>query len=90
MRRDIASYLLRLVFHIGGYDPILPPDGAYRRFLRELNRFERTWSVKASASAPAVSTDEMTLSHFRFGLTREGCIRTRTSLIIGVAIFRPP
>jgi hypothetical protein len=49
----------RLVFHIGGYDPILPPDGAYRRFLRELNRFERTWSVKASVSAPAVSTDEM-------------------------------
>jgi hypothetical protein len=49
----------RLVFHIGGYDPITPPEGAYRRFLRELNRFERTWSVKASVGAPDVSTDEM-------------------------------
>jgi hypothetical protein len=25
------------------------------------------------------------LSHFRFGLTRKGCIRTRTSLILSVA-----
>lgn len=49
----------RLVFHIGGYDPISPPDRAYRRFLRELKRFERTWSVKASVGTPDVTPDEM-------------------------------
>jgi hypothetical protein len=49
----------RLVFHIGGYDPITPPDSAYRRFLRELKRFERTWSVKASVESPDISPDEM-------------------------------
>jgi len=47
------------VFHIGGYDPISPPDDAYRRFLRELKRFERTWSVKATVGAPDISPDEM-------------------------------
>ncbi len=49
----------RLVFHIGGYDPITPPEGAYRRFLRELKRFERTWSVKASVGQPDISPDQM-------------------------------
>jgi hypothetical protein len=49
----------RLVFHIGGYDPISPPESAYRRFLRELKRFERTWSVKASVESPDISPDEM-------------------------------
>ena len=49
----------RLVFHIGGYDPILPAGDAYRRFLRELKRFERTWSVEASVSAPVIGPDEM-------------------------------
>jgi len=49
----------RLVFHIGGYDPISPPDGAYRRFLRELKRFERTWSVKADVESPDISSDAM-------------------------------
>ena len=37
----------RLVFHIGGYDPITPHDSAQRRFVREIARFQRTWSVKA-------------------------------------------
>ena len=49
----------RLVFHIGGYDPITPPDGAYRRFQRELKRFERSWSVTGSVGASEVGTDEM-------------------------------
>jgi len=57
--RNFVPITKRLVFHIGGYDPITPPQGAYRRFLRELSRFERTWSVKASVGAPDVSTDEM-------------------------------
>ena len=37
----------RLVFHIGGYDPITPDAGAQRRFVREIARFQLTWSVKA-------------------------------------------
>ncbi len=37
----------RLVFHIGGYDPITSPDFARERFMREIARFQRTWSVKA-------------------------------------------
>src|SRR6202790_5815076 len=48
-----ASTLLtkRLVFHLGGYDPITPYVVAQRRFVRELARFERTWSIKASMGA---------------------------------------
>ncbi|MGY4479203.1 hypothetical protein [Bradyrhizobium sp. USDA 3364] len=38
----------RLVLHVGGYDPITPYAGAQRRFVRELGRFQTTWSVKAS------------------------------------------
>jgi len=38
----------RLVFHLGGYDPITPYIVAQRRFVREQARFERTWSAKAS------------------------------------------
>src|SRR4029453_24174 len=49
----------RIVFHIGGYDPITPPEGAHLRFLRELRRFEGTWSVTASVATPNVSADEM-------------------------------
>src|SRR5258706_10322850 len=41
----------RLVFHLGGYDPITPYVVAQRRFVRELARFERTWSAKASIGA---------------------------------------
>jgi hypothetical protein len=46
-----ATVAKRLVFHIGGYDPTAPHGGAHRRFLREIRRFERTWSVKASIDA---------------------------------------
>jgi hypothetical protein len=38
----------RLVFHVGGYDPITPHAGAQRRFVREIARFQLIWSVKAS------------------------------------------
>jgi hypothetical protein len=41
----------RLVFHVGGYDPITPYASARKRFVRELARFERTWSVEASIGA---------------------------------------
>jgi hypothetical protein len=53
------SVTRRLVYHIGGYDPISPLDDTYQRFLRELKRFERTWSVQASVGAPDIRPDEM-------------------------------
>jgi len=48
----------RLVFHIGGYDPITPPASAQRRFVREIERFQRTWSVKATVQGLRESTDQ--------------------------------
>jgi hypothetical protein len=42
-----APVAKRLVFHIGGYDPITAPAGAQRRFVREIERFQRTWTVEA-------------------------------------------
>ena len=48
----------RLVFHLGGYDPITPYVVAQRRFVRELARFERTWSTKASMGALHESADQ--------------------------------
>jgi hypothetical protein len=46
---DAAVVAKRLVFHVGGYEP-LNPDAMYRRFAREIRRFETTWSVTASVS----------------------------------------
>jgi hypothetical protein len=37
----------RLVFHVGGYDPITSHVSAQRRFVREIERFQRTWTVEA-------------------------------------------
>lgn len=50
----------RLVFHIGGYDPYMPPEVAYARFARELKRFEKTWSAKASVSPLTIAADQAT------------------------------
>jgi hypothetical protein len=47
----------RLVFHLGGYEP-LPPAATHRRFTREIGRFERAWSAKASVSEPDIGADE--------------------------------
>jgi hypothetical protein len=50
----------RHVFHIGGYDPILP-ETQLARFRRSLSSFEKTWNV--SASAPGVpKTDTVSAS----------------------------
>lgn len=49
----------RLVFHLGGYDPITPHATQHRRFARELGRFEVTWSVKASIDQLHESRDEI-------------------------------
>src|SRR5260370_42233099 len=48
----------RLVFHLGGYDPITPYVVAQRRFVRELARFEGTWSAKASMGALEENADQ--------------------------------
>jgi hypothetical protein len=48
----------RLVFHIGGYDPITPHASAQRRFVREIARFQLTWSVKASIDDLRDSADQ--------------------------------
>ncbi|MET0969363.1 MAG: hypothetical protein ABWY18_09205 [Tardiphaga sp.] len=46
----------RHVFHIGGYDPILP-DTQLARFRRSLSSFEKTWHVSAQAAGvPEAST----------------------------------
>jgi hypothetical protein len=48
----------RLVFHIGGYDPITSHASAQRRFVRELGRFEAAWSVKTSIDALQEGIDQ--------------------------------
>jgi pimeloyl-ACP methyl ester carboxylesterase len=48
----------RLVFHIGGYDPVMPASGAQRRFVRELARFQATWSLKAFVDGLRDSADQ--------------------------------
>jgi len=40
----------RHVFHIGGYDPIVP-ERQFERFRRSLSSFERTWNVSSQTSA---------------------------------------
>jgi len=39
----------RLVFHLGGYEPVTPA-AFHRRFRRGLDRFQKTWSATASMS----------------------------------------
>ncbi|MEZ5785049.1 MAG: hypothetical protein R3D62_00875 [Xanthobacteraceae bacterium] len=48
----------RLVYHISGYDFTMSVQAVHRRFLRELRRFEGTWSVSSSVSPPVIGTDE--------------------------------
>ena len=49
----------RLVFHIGGYDPITSHASAQRRFVREIARFQRTWSVKATVDGSHDTADQI-------------------------------
>jgi hypothetical protein len=51
----------RCMLHLGGYEPV-PPDRYYRRFERELRRFERTWNVSASLVRPTLSDDGLVAS----------------------------
>jgi pimeloyl-ACP methyl ester carboxylesterase len=45
---DKATVAKRLVIHLSGYDPVTSHAGARNRFVRELRRFEPTWSARAS------------------------------------------
>ena len=47
----------RLVYHVGGYDP-MPPEAVHRRFVREIHQFEGTWSLSAAVSPPEIGADE--------------------------------
>ena len=47
----------RLVFFLGGYDPVTP-EASHRRFVRELRRFASTWSARAAASEQELRTDK--------------------------------
>jgi hypothetical protein len=49
----------RLVFHIGGYDPITSHASAQRRFVREIARFQRTWSLNAAVDGLDDTADEV-------------------------------
>ena len=49
----------RLVFHVGGYDPITSDVSAQRRFVREIARFQRTWSVKAVVDGLSDTADQI-------------------------------
>ena len=51
----------RLVYHISGYDFTMTVEAVQRRFLRELRRFQTTWSVRSTATAPVVGADETAL-----------------------------
>ena len=49
----------RLVFHVGDYDPITSDVSAQRRFVREIARFQRTWSVKAVVDGLSDTADQI-------------------------------
>lgn len=49
----------RLVFHIGGYDPTTSQVSAQRRFVREIERFQRTWTVEAIVDDLRDSADQI-------------------------------
>src|SRR5260221_10003192 len=49
----------RLVFHIGGYDPITSDVSAQRRFVGEIARLQRTWTVKTAVDRLHDTADQM-------------------------------
>jgi hypothetical protein len=51
----------RLVYHISGYDFTMTVEALQRRFVRELRRFEGTWSITSSVTPPVISADETAL-----------------------------
>jgi len=51
--------LRRQVYYVGGYDPA-PPSAVFKRFARELKRFELTWGVRTTVSELIVGRDVAT------------------------------
>jgi pimeloyl-ACP methyl ester carboxylesterase len=49
----------RLVFYVAGYER-RGPESLHGRFVREIARFEKTWSVRAEVTPPEVSPDAAT------------------------------
>src|SRR5436190_9582464 len=47
----------RHVYHLTGYDPI-DCDAQYRRFARQLQQFEHTWTARASISEIVRSSEQ--------------------------------
>jgi hypothetical protein len=64
---------------VGGYEPIAPSLW-HQRFVRELNRFKKTWNVDAEASKPVVS-DADGLASWRIE-TRGPNWRTETDFVL--------
>lgn len=48
--------LRRQVYHVSGYDSA-PPSAVFKRFAKELRRFELTWGVRATVSEVVVGPD---------------------------------
>ncbi len=64
---DRATVAKRLVFHLGGYDPVTSHAGARNRFVRELKRLEPTWSAKVSTGSMQEGVDGTEWSVFANG-----------------------
>src|ERR1700682_431402 len=70
----------------------MPPEGSHRRFARELKRFEKTWSAKATVSTPAIAADKVTWNITTTGpnwrVETRFCL-VRVDDIIGSCALRP-
>jgi hypothetical protein len=64
---------------VGGYEPV-GPDWWHQRFVRELERFEKTWSATAGASKP-VASDKDGLANWKIE-TRGANWRVETDFIL--------
>lgn len=89
---DDPAIRKRLVFHIGGYDPSMVPETAYRRFGRELRRFEKTWNAEASVSPLAVEANQATWDITATGpnwRVETRCCLVRWDDVIGTVAHQP-
>src|SRR5262249_25245472 len=78
---DMASEIVkkRSFLCVGGYEPI-DPAWWHQRFVRELDRFEKTWNTKAIVSAPTVS-DEVGLAEWKIDTQGQNW-RTETDFVL--------
>jgi hypothetical protein len=64
---------------VGGYEPV-GPDWWHQRFVRELERFEKTWKVAAKTSKP-VTSDKAGLASWKIEATGPNW-RTETDFVL--------